>query len=312
MISVKNLHKSFGELTAVNNLSFEIGKGEIVGFLGPNGAGKTTTMRLLTGYLTPDDGQVTVEDLDIIQSREQVQKIIGYLPENNPLYKQMLVSEMFDLSAELKQIPKKERRQAFDFAVEAVSIEDVFYRPIAELSKGYKQRVGMALALMHRPRVIIMDEPTEGLDPNQRNDIRDLIKNLAKDRTIILSTHVMQEALAISNRILIINKGKLVADGKPEELTKQAGDVTRITVDLEGTGIVKELKKIDGLVHLNPEKLGRGRYLINLNYTGKTPIQKELSLLVAKHEWIVWHLEEERTRLEDVFQQLTKTKYETE
>lgn len=312
MIQVKQLQKSFGYVNAVNKLSFEVDKGEILGFLGPNGAGKTTTMRLITGFLTPDDGQISIDGVNIHDDLESAQKKIGYLPENNPLYKSMLVSEMFDLSADLKQISTKERKDAFDFAVGAVAIEDVFYRPISDLSKGYRQRVGMALALMHRPQIIIMDEPTEGLDPNQRNDIRNLIKELAKDRTIILSTHVMQEAVALSNRILIINKGKAVADGTPEQLTQASNDTKVITVVLEGTGIQKELKKVTSITAIEAEKIGPKKYQLQLTTDAKTSLQPILSKHVARNNWTIWSMQEKVTNLEDVFHQLTQINYETE
>lgn len=307
MITVKNLYKAFGDIVAVDDLSFKVKKGEIVGFLGPNGAGKTTTMRLLTGYLSPDSGSVDIDGSDIQTDLESAQQKIGYLPENNPLYKNMLVSEMFDLSADLKRIPKGERSSAYDFAVDAVSIEDVFYRPIMELSKGYKQRVGMALALMHRPKVIIMDEPTEGLDPNQRTDIRNLIKELAKDRTIILSTHVMQEALALANRILIISKGNMVADDTPDSLTQTGQESQILVVEIEGTKIASELKKVSEITNIESEKLASKRYRLTLTTDSKTPAQPLISKLAAKNDWVVWDMTLKQNNLEDVFQKLTQT-----
>lgn len=312
MITVKNLYKSFGPVAAVNDLSFKIKKGEIVGFLGPNGAGKTTTMRLMTGYLSPDAGDITIAGESLSDNLDSVQQKIGYLPENNPLYKHMLVSEMFDLSADLKHIDPKHRKEAFDFAVSAVSIEDVYYRPIGQLSKGYRQRVGMALALMHRPNTIIMDEPTEGLDPNQRTDIRNLIKELAKDRTIILSTHVLQEALALANRILIINKGTLVADGTPDELTQDSNEVHSVLVEIEGSKITSTLKQIKEFTEVISEKTKqKNRYKCTIKATTKSSIQPVLTKLAAQNDWTIWHMQEQRTNLEDVFQQLTQITHET-
>lgn len=311
MISVSNLHKSFGMVKAVDNLSFDISKGEIVGFLGPNGAGKTTTMRLLTGYLTPDEGKIVINGVPVNEDLSSAQKQIGYLPENNPLYTYMLVSEMFELSADLKQIPKSERKEAFDFAVGAVSIENVYYRPIGELSKGYKQRVGMALALMHKPKIIVMDEPTEGLDPNQRTDIRNLIKDLSKDRTIILSTHVMQEAVALSNRIFIINQGQMVADGTPEELTQTSKDMATVTAQIEGNNLLKDLKAIKNFSKVEGEKIGPKKYSITIQAPKKVSIQKEISQLISQKKWVIWSLQEHQTNLEDVFQELTQSKHET-
>lgn len=308
MITVNKLNKSFGQLTAVNNLSFKINTGEIVGFLGPNGAGKTTTMRLLTGFLSPDSGNIKVNNIAIADDIQAVQTQIGYLPENNPLYKDMLVSEMFDFSADLKQIPAEKRKEAFDFAVSAVSISDVFYRPIGELSKGYKQRVGMALALMHKPQILIMDEPTEGLDPNQRTEIRALIKELAHDRTILLSTHVMQEATAVANRILIINQGRLVADGTPDQLIKGGQTEKTIHLEIEGKGVIAGLKSIKHVDSIDTTKLNPSRYQAVLTVKTKKDIQPELSKLIAKNKWVVWKLVEKENQLEDVFQALTQTK----
>lgn len=311
MITVKNLSKAFGEITAVDDLSFKIKKGEIVGFLGPNGAGKTTTMRLLTGYLTADSGSVEIDGHNISTDLEACQSLIGYLPENNPLYKNMLVAEMFELSADLKRIPQKQRNQAFDFAVAAVSIEDVYYRQISELSKGYRQRVGMALALMHRPKVIIMDEPTEGLDPNQRSDIRSLIKQLSKDRTIILSTHVMQEAVALSNRILIINRGKLIADGSPESLTQSKADGVVLSVELEGANIAPTLKKHKDVFSVSSTKTGPKRYRLDVTFKKDKPGQPVISALATKNGWTIWDMSQKQTNLEDVFHQLTQGKHES-
>jgi ABC-2 type transport system ATP-binding protein len=191
MITVKNLTKKFDSFKAVDDISFSVEKGEIVGLLGPNGAGKTTTMRMLTGFLSADAGSIKIDEIDIEKDPVTAQKKIGYLPENNPLYKNMQVAEFLELADQLHQIKEADKKEALDFAVKAVGIEKVYYRSIGELSKGYKQRVGIAAALIHRPEIIILDEPTECLDPNQRAEIRQLIKDLSKEHTIIMSTHVM-------------------------------------------------------------------------------------------------------------------------
>ncbi|MFC1751500.1 ABC transporter ATP-binding protein [Pseudomonadota bacterium] len=305
MISVKNLHKNFGSNTAVDDLSFAIKKGEIVGFLGPNGAGKTTTMRLLTGFLSPDAGEIKIAGKDIATNLHHIQRRIGYLPENNPLYKEMLVQEILDLAADLKSIPTSKRKEAFEFVVDAVSIDDVFYRPITELSKGYKQRVGMALALLHRPDILIMDEPTEGLDPNQRTEIRALIKELAKDRTIILSTHVMGEAAAVASRLLIINRGSLVADGTPTELTRSGQDERVLNLQLEGTHISTELKKLKGVKDTQIEKISGQKYQVHIIYDKAFQIQPELTKLAGRNKWTIWRLAEPESNLEDIFHKLT-------
>lgn len=305
MVTVQNVSKSFGEVKAVDDLSFSVKKGEIVGFLGPNGAGKTTTMRLLTGFLTPDSGTITIGDTSVMTNPILAQKQIGYLPENNPLYNDMLVSELLTLSADLKQIPPSERKTAYDFVVAAVDIADVFYRPVNELSKGYKQRLGLALALLHQPAILIMDEPSEGLDPNQRTEIRHLIKKLARNHTIILSTHVMPEAQAVCNRILIISGGRLVADGTPKELARSAHSERRLLLDVEGAGINEALKHLKEVEVVGSKKITPHRWQVTLSVKGKGELQPEISRVSHRHKWTIWRIQEEEQKLEEIFHELT-------
>ncbi len=306
MIKAENISKTFGFVKAVDDLSFEIKQGEIVGFLGPNGAGKTTTMRILTGFLSPDKGSVTVNDISMEKDPTGAQKYIGYLPENNPLYQDMQVSELLAIAADLNNIPKNKRRDALDFVVSSVKIESVFYRPISELSKGYKQRVGIAAALIHQPKIIIMDEPTEGLDPNQRTEIRSLIGKLAKNHTIVISTHVMQEASAMCNRLLIINKGKLVADGTTAELSQAARKEHSLQIEIEGKNVESAIKTIDSLKDISIESDTNNRISATLTANRSNVLQPEISRLAQKNNWIVWKLIEKEYGLEDIFQQLTK------
>ena len=307
MIKVENLTKSFGNVHAVNDLSFEIQKGEIVGFLGPNGAGKTTTMRLITGFLSPDKGNINIANIPVEEHTIEAQQYIGYLPENNPLYKNMLVSELLNLSADLKHIPKEKRQSAFDFVVSAVAIGDIFYRPIRELSKGYKQRVGIASAILHQPRILIMDEPTEGLDPNQRAEIRKLVKNLAKGHTIIISTHVMQEAQAVCDRMIIINKGKLVADGTVDKLSVEAKGGHAIIVEVEGDEVESSLRKLPGTSHIDIEtiKSKPGILKAKIIVNKSAQLQPEISRIAREKNWTIWRLTEEEQKLEDIFHKLT-------
>lgn len=308
MIKVEKISKSFGSIRAVEELSFEIKKGEIVGFLGPNGAGKTTTMRMLTGFTSADSGKITIKGKDIEDDTMEIQKKIGYLPESNPLYKDMQVSEFLNLTADLNGVKKEDKKKALDFVVSAVSIKDVFYRPISELSKGFKQRVGIAATLIHNPEIIIMDEPTEGLDPNQRKEIRALIKKLAKDHTIIISTHIMQEASAVCDRMLIINKGKLVANGTTEELSLSAKNERLLTLEVEGKNIEEELRKISTVKELkNVTTEGKITKLAVITEK-ETRIQPEISKVASKYGWVIWKLIEKEQNLEDIFQDLTKTK----
>lgn len=307
MISVKNLTKSFGATKAVSDLSFEIKTGEVIGLLGPNGAGKSTTMRMMCGYLSPDGGTVVIDDVPVAGDVTDIQQKIGYLPENNPLYKDMLVTDLLEFSAEARGIPKSKRSAAFDFAVSASGIAEVYFRSIRELSKGYKQRVGIALALLHKPDIIIMDEPTEGLDPNQRSEIRSLIRELAQDHTIIVSTHVMQEATAVCSRLLVINHGQLAADGTPDELTKQAQGARVIAAEFEGTGIEAALTAVPELTNVEVKPLVDSRHRIRIEMTGDADVHALLSHLIHEHRWVVRKLIEEERSLEDVFHDLTDT-----
>jgi ABC-2 type transport system ATP-binding protein len=305
MIHVEHLKKSFKDVHAVRDLSFDIQQGEIVGFLGPNGAGKTTTMRLLTGFLAPDSGSMSIDSVPVTEHSTEIQKNIGYLPENNPLYKEMLVSELLTFSAATKQIPKKNQRTVFDYAVSSVGIGDVFYRKIGELSKGYKQRVGLAIALLHKPSILILDEPTEGLDPNQRTDIRSLIQSLAKDRTILISTHVMQEASALCGRMLIINKGKLIADGTPEGLSRTLRRGHCLFGEFEGADVEQCLRSLPGVENIQIEKTEQRRIRARITTKESVELQPEISRLAREHHWVIWKLGEEEKSLEDIFHVLT-------
>lgn len=305
MISVAGISKSFGNVKAVDNLSFSIKEGEIVGLLGPNGAGKTTTMRILTGFLSPDAGQVEVNTINMAVDHERAQAVIGYMPENNPLYKDMLVSEMLEFVASVRQMSPKEKHDGIDFAVDSTNLKDVYYRPIAELSKGFRQRVGMAVVLLHRPSVLILDEPTEGLDPNQRTEVRTLIKQLAKGHTVLISTHVMQEVEAVCSRLIIIHKGKLVADGTAERLGKLSGNSAGLEITLEGDKIASVLKSLKGIEMIETVRANGKK--VDLHIIGKkgVSLEPELTRLAGKHGWTIWKLTKKEQNLEEVFHQLT-------
>src|SRR5882724_10793962 len=236
-LSVSDVSKRFGGVTAVDHVSFAVDRGQVVGFLGPNGAGKSTTMRMITQYYEPDTGTITIDGSPLADAARAAKRRIGYLPENNPLYEDMLVHDYLAFIADLRELAGLPRRQAMDAAVTATGIETVYYRPIAELSKGFRQRVGLAQAILHRPDLLVLDEPTEGLDPNQRVEIRRLIGHLGRDRTVLLSTHVLSEVEHTCSRLLIINKGKLAADGPVGELIHRAKGATTITVEIQGNTI---------------------------------------------------------------------------
>ena len=304
-ISVEMVSKSFGPHKAVSNLSFSIKRGEIVGFLGPNGAGKTTTMRLLTSYYTPDTGKILINGTDNSENDLETRKSIGYLAENNPLYEDLLVSEYLDFIADLRGLSGNERTRNLEQTVEEASLQEVFYRPISELSKGYHQRVGLAGAIIHRPSILILDEPTEGLDPNQRLSMRDLIKSLGQERTVLVTTHVMQEVENTCERVLLINRGELVADSPVDEIFQLTPGLRKIYVEAEGNQIESGLASLDAVESV--ERLEpvdkRKRYIVNLS--GSEDPRPDIFRLATTQEWVLWELHEERMHLEDVFHSLT-------
>lgn len=305
MINVDEITKRFGAITALDGLSFKIDTGEVVGLLGPNGAGKSTAMRVLTGYLAPDSGSVTIDGIDVVADPVSAQRLIGYLPENNPLYRDMLVSEVLQMSAELKQVSSSARAQAYERVVDAVGLSEVYYRPVGQLSKGFRQRVGIATALVADPPILVLDEPTEGLDPGQRGDIRSLVMNLAKDRTIILSTHVMQEVQAVASRLMIVNRGSIVADGSVGEVTRAAQSGRTIEFEAQGSGVANAVKRLKGVKDISSDEAIKGRTKLTISTPENVDVRPELSRLARENEWTIWHLSEKEQRLEDVFLQLT-------
>ena len=261
MIEVKNLVKKYGDHLAVNDLSFTIEPGKIYGFLGPNGAGKSTTMNIITGYLAATEGQVLINGHDITEEPEEAKKCIGYLPEIPPLYMDMTPKEYLEFAADLKGIPKAKRKESIDQVVKMAGIEDVFLRLIKNLSKGYKQRVGLAQAILGFPEIIILDEPTVGLDPKQIVEIREVIKKLGKHHTVILSTHIMQEVSAVCDEVLIISKGQLVAKDTPDNLGKHVEGSNNLEVlvaapDYKVKAILNKLDKIHKFEVLNATEQG--------------------------------------------------------
>ena len=304
-IEVSGVGKAFGSVQAVDNLTFNVRRGEVVGFLGPNGAGKTTTMRLLTSFYTPDVGDIKIEGVDTQEHDMVTRTSIGYLAENNPIYGDLLVSEYLGFVADIRGMSSAERRKNLDRTVEEVGISEVYYRPINQCSKGYRQRVGLAQAILHRPAILIMDEPTEGLDPNQRVTIRNLITELGKARTVLLSTHVMSEVEATCERAIVISRGRLVADSPVAELLRDAGGLRSVHVEVEGDEVEAGLEKLPGVESvesLDPVD-GRQRYAISVS-TGEDP-RPAIFRLSKRRKWVLWELHEERPHLEDVFHSLT-------
>ena len=304
-IQVQGVTKAFGPLTAVDNLMFDIPRGQVVGFLGPNGSGKTTTMRLLTSFYTPDSGSILINGVDTQEHDLETRSDIGYLPENNPLYEDLLVSEYLNFVADLRGLSQAERRSSLDETIQETGLAEVYNRPINQLSKGYHQRVGLAQAILHRPPILILDEPTEGLDPNQRITIRDLIRTLGQDRTVLLSTHVMQEVEATCERVLVIRTGRLIADSPVQDLLKRAQGVQSIRLEVEGNEVetvLRGLPTVESVQRQEPVD-GRKRYIVSIS--GDDDMRPEIFQLAKKRDWVLWELHEERARLEDVFHALT-------
>jgi ABC-2 type transport system ATP-binding protein len=297
-IEVKHLTKFFGEQAAVNDISFEIGKGEIVAFLGPNGAGKSTTMKMITGYIPASAGTITVNGITVDVDDLETRKIIGYLPENNPLYLDMYVKEYLHFVGSIYKIQDLKNR--VNEMIQMVGLELEQHKKIGALSKGYKQRVGLAQAFIHDPQVLILDEPTSGLDPNQLVEIRELIKTIGKEKTIMLSTHIMQEVEAICDRVIIINKGKIVANNNQQALDSRP-EVQTIYIEFEGNVSSQVLSKISGVTTV--KSLDNG-WLIE----GSTDqdLRKNVSKKAQEAGWLIMTLKLEKKSLEAVFKELTK------
>ncbi|MDE0393562.1 MAG: ATP-binding cassette domain-containing protein [Gammaproteobacteria bacterium] len=307
MILVEAVRKRFGPVVAVDGLSFEVRRGEVVGLLGPNGAGKTTTMKMLTGTLQPDEGTVQFDGAPISADLTAAKRRVGYLPEANPLYDDMIVSEHLAYVCDLHGLSGPETRSGVADAVEETGIGDVFYRPVGELSKGFRQRVGLAAAILHGPEILVLDEPTEGLDPNQRVDIRRLVVDLGRERTILLSTHVMQEVEATCSRLLILNRGRLAADGSVQDLLARRTGAAQYVVEVEGEGAeaVAALVDLDGVLGHSAEAVD-GRVRVTLEVSGEHELRPTIFSLAKERGWTLWELHRERVSLEQVFHDLTQ------
>jgi len=305
LLTLQNVAKRFDGVTAVDDVSFTIDRGEVVGFLGPNGAGKSTTMRMITQFLEPDAGAITLDGAPIAADSRAAKRRIGYLPENNPLYGDMLVADYLGFIADLRQIAGAERARALDAAVTSTGLEPVFYRPIGELSKGFRQRTGLAQAILHRPDLLVLDEPTEGLDPNQRVEIRHLIADLGRDRTVLLSTHVLSEVRQSCSRLLIINQGRIVADGGVDTLIQRAEGAVQISVEASGTSVAQRLATLPGVARVEPSDVPGGRTRVTLTATGEQDLRPEIFAMATRERWVLYELHQEQGSLEALFRQLT-------
>jgi ABC-2 type transport system ATP-binding protein len=310
-ITVRNLSKLYGDAKAVDNISFEVHSGEILGFLGPNGAGKTTTMRIVTCYLSPSAGTVTVEGNDTRTQSLEVRRAVGYLPELNPLYLDMNVLEYLTYTAQLQGVAKQQVAARVRKMVDVCALGDMQHKDIGQLSKGYRQRVGLAAAMIHDPRVLILDEPTSGLDPNQIIEIRNLIKELGKEKTVVLSTHILSEVQATCKRVIIINRGKIAADGPIEDLQRSLHGGEKVLLEMEVPNgqsfdsVSLDLKEIPAIQSVSLLGETDGVKKISVESLQGVDIRRELFQFCVQKGWMVLEIHRVQTSLEEIFRQLT-------
>ena len=306
-IVVNNLTKKFGSQRAVDNISFEVKTGEILGFLGPNGAGKTTTMKILTCYMAPSDGDAKINDYSILESQDEIKRKIGYLPENNPLYFDMPVLDYLKFVADLQGVPKENIQNRIGEMVHVCGLNIEKHKKIGELSKGFRQRVGLAQAMIHDPEILILDEPTTGLDPNQIVEIRKLIKELGTQKTVILSTHILPEVEATCDRILIINKGKIVADGTSEMLRKRARGEELVKIQVKEfdnkDSVVTALKSLDSVAVVDFANESIDSFFVTSKENQSS--RKDIFNLCVQKNWVLTEMTPIETKLEDIFRELT-------
>ncbi|MGD8664925.1 MAG: ATP-binding cassette domain-containing protein [Desulfobacterales bacterium] len=309
MIQVENLTKYYHSLCAVDQISFNIEKGEILGLLGPNGAGKTTTLRMLTGYLQPSSGNIRVKGLSIDKHILEIKKILGYLPESAPLYHDMLVFDYLNYVAAIRRINGSQKMARIRHLADLCGINEVMHQPIGELSKGYKQRVGLAHAMMNDPEVLVLDEPTSGLDPNQIVEIRKIIKEIGQKKTIILSTHILSEAEATCDRIVIISQGKIVADGSAENLKQstRGKNIMKLSVQNADLKTLREtLKDVQGLDDVICVSETDNLLNIHLSYSSSADLRPEVYRRIKETDWVLLEFHQETQSLENIFRELTK------
>ena len=309
MIEIRNLTKKFGENIILDKLSFSVKKGEVLGFLGPNGAGKTTTMKIITSFWLPTEGDIEIDGISVKDNSLKTKAKIGYLPENVPLYDDMLVYEYLRFIGEVRGLSKEKVKSRLKDLVEVCGLKKVIKRPIDELSKGYRQRVGLAQAIIHDPEVLILDEPTTGLDPNQIVEIRDLIKKIGKEKTVIFSTHILSEVSATCDRILIINNGKIVGEGSPDELAQKLDSEEVIYVKIKGEKdkVLEKLKIMENVVKVEiRDRESDNVYGYEIEPKQGVDLREYLSMTVMQNEWSILEFNKKKVTLEDVFRELTK------
>ena len=307
MIKVDNLSKFYENVKAVKSISFELNDGEVVGFLGANGAGKSTTLKVITGYLSPTAGTVYVNDMDILHNTYEIQKQIGYLPELNPLYGEMRVYDLLEFTAQIRNISGKAFKNALARVVEQCGLKGVIHKNVAECSKGYKQRIGLACAMIHDPKILILDEAVTGLDPNQIVEIRNLIKDLGSEKLVFMSSHILQEIQATVNRIIIIHKGEIVADGTSEELMSGFMGNAKLTLEIkhaEETSVKELTEKIPHLTVIDT-KIRSNSKILSLEYPKDQDPRESIFKYAIASKWVITEMSLNSANLESIFRNLT-------
>ena len=307
MIKIDKLTKNYDDVKAVKSISFELGDAQIVGFLGANGAGKSTTLKMITGYLAPTSGNVYVDDKNIIDNCIDIQKEIGYLPELNPLYTEMKVHEYLKFNAEIRHIVGEDFKEALDRVVDECGLQGVVHRTIGNCSKGYKQRIGLAAAMIHDPKILILDEPVTGLDPNQIVEIRQLIKKVGKKKLVLMSSHILQEIQATVDRIIIINDGEIIADGTSKELIDGAKELSTLTLSVENADdeSIENMKAKIPSITLKATTKTNNLVTMQIEYSSKSDPRKDIFNYAVEHKWIILEMSESKRNLEDIFRNLT-------
>ena len=308
MIHVESLTKYYNDLCAVDQISFDIKSGEILGLLGPNGAGKTTTLRMLTGFIYPTSGSISVKDVNIDKQPLEIKRLMGYLPESAPLYHDMLVYDYLSFVSSIRGIGVEKKNRRMHNLADLCGINEIMHKPVGELSKGYRQRVGLAHAMMSDPEILILDEPTSGLDPNQIVEIREIIKRIGKEKTVILSTHILSEAEATCDRIIIINHGKIVADGSTETLKQSASGEYLINISLQNAefkSVEDELISIDGVNSVTPIEDG-DCLQVKLLCKSQSDLRGDIYRKIKQTDWVLFEFYQETRTLENIFRELTR------
>jgi len=309
MIRVENLTKFYGSVCAVDRLSFEIRRGEILGLLGPNGAGKSTTLRILTCFLKPTDGTITVKDYNIHEHPLEIKKLVGYLPEMAPLYPDMLVYDYLRFVGGVRELEGDRLESRLRELADLCGLREVMHKSVHELSRGYRQRVGLAQAMLSDPEILVFDEPTAGLDPNQIVEIRDIIRKMGKEKTVIFSTHILSEAEATCDRVVIINRGKIVADGTTEALKQEAGSDYDLHLTLEQAdyeAVKAALSPLPGVRYLSRREDTNGALNLVLNCAAGQDVRRETYQTIKKNDWVLVEFHRESRTLENIFRELTK------